>query len=790
MLPLLAGAAPPFFLQVTVLLIAGAAIAFVCFRVGLVPIIGFLLAGALIGPHALGLVTDQELIDAAAEVGVILLLFTIGIEFSLDKLAAIKRLIFGGGGLQVALSTGVTVGILLLLGVGILPAIFTGFLVALSSTAIVLKLLAEKGQMDEPVGKISLGLLIFQDLAIIVMVLLVPTLAGTGEGGALGLLIALGKAALLIVVVLLIARKLMPPLLEAVARTCSPELFLLTVVAICFGTAMLTSLAGVSLSLGAFLAGLIVSESRYSEHAMGEILPLQILFSATFFVSVGMLLDVGFIVQNLGLVLAVVGVVLVVKVLTTAVSVRALGYPLGIAGASALTLGQVGEFSFVLANVGADAGLMPGGDLFGAEGTATFIAATVLLMVATPGLHALGEKLSRRSQRTRPTRCTPMPRPLPSPICRRWPATRSCRATATARASWPACSKRRAFRSSSRRSAPTARARPKPTACSSSGATAGGRSLLEHVGITRAKLLVIADDAPHQAARVASVARLLNPTIRIVARTRSVVDADEIAHAGADRVIPEDLESVVALLHEAFDTYAVDPDQAAAHEAAARRDDYAILRRRPDALAMETQAARGDGALPDPCALSADCLDTRVVTVREGAAVVGHPLAELAGHQLAIGEATRGGWAIAPEMPLVAGDVLHLSATPTAYESASDLFRVGEVDRAQLDAASDGPLYVDTQAAVTLDLGDTTCGGLSGQLRTTPRTDGCEECLARGDSWVHLRVCMTCGHVGCCDSSQGKHATQHFHETGHAVMRSVEPGETWGWCYPDERMIQ
>ncbi len=788
MLPLLAGAAPPFFLQVTILLIAGAAIAYVCFRFGLVPIIGFLLAGALIGPHALGLVTDQELIDAAAEVGVILLLFTIGIEFSLEKLAAIKTLIFGGGGLQVALSTGATVGILLLLGVGVLPAIFTGFLVALSSTAIVLKMLAEKGQMDEPVGKISLGLLIFQDLAIIVMVLLVPTLAGVGDGGALGLLVALAKAAALIVVVLLIARKLMPPLLEAVARTCSPELFLLTVVAVCFGTAMLTSLAGVSLSLGAFLAGLIVSESRYSEHAMGEILPLQILFSATFFVSVGMLLDVGFIVQNLGLVLAVVGVVLVVKVLTTTISVRALGYPLGIAGASALTLGQVGEFSFVLANVGEEAGLMPGGDLFGAEGTATFIAATVVLMVATPGLHALGEKLSRRSKQKQADHMHAEAEA--APVADLPPMARHAILSG--------------YGDGARKLSRVLKASGIPfviTTLSPDGAKEaeadgmlvvrgdGGRqSLLEHVGITRAKLLVIADDAPHQAARVASVARLLNPTIRIVARTRSVVDADEIAHAGADRVIPEDLESVVALLHEAFDTYAVDPDQATAHEAAARRDDYAVLRRRPDELAMTT--AEGDGAALDPCALSADCLDTRTVTIREGAAAEGLLVSALVERDLAVGSATREGQPIPPSAPLIAGDVLRLSATPTAYESASDLFRIGEIAPDQLEAAADGPRWVDTHAAVTLDLGDEACGGQSGLLRVTPRTDGCEECLTHGDSWVHLRICMTCGHVGCCDSSKGKHATKHYHETGHTVMRSVEPGETWGWCYDGERMIK
>ncbi len=269
---LAAGAAPPFFVEVAALLVAGALIAYVCHRLGLVPIVGFLIAGIVIGPNAPGLVSDRELVDAADEVGVILLLFTIGIEFSLEKLARIKTLIFGGGGLQVGLATMATMGILMAVGVSWQAGLFTGFLVALSSTAIVLKLLGERGDTNAPHGQVGLGLLIFQDLAVIVMVLLVPMLAGAG-GSAADIGIALGTAAALIVLVLVVARPVMPKVLEAVARTCSPELFLLTVIAICFRTAYLTSLAGVNLSLGAFLTGLVVSESRFSEQAMSEILP-------------------------------------------------------------------------------------------------------------------------------------------------------------------------------------------------------------------------------------------------------------------------------------------------------------------------------------------------------------------------------------------------------------------------------------------------------------------------------------------------------------------------------------
>src|SRR4030095_11551286 len=249
-----------FLTDAVALVLAGAIIAYICFRLGLVPIVGFLVAGVVIGPNALGLVQDRGMVDAAAEVGVMFLLFTIGIEFSLERLAEMKRAIFAGGGLQVALATLGTLVLLLPFGVDWRSGLFTGFLVALSSTAIVLKLLADRNETNTANGRIGLGILVFQDLAVVVMVLLVPMLAGAG-GSSIEIVWALTKAAAIIVAVLVVSRRLMPAVLEQVARTCSPELFLLTVIAICFGTAFLTNLAGVSLSLGGFLAGLVVSES-------------------------------------------------------------------------------------------------------------------------------------------------------------------------------------------------------------------------------------------------------------------------------------------------------------------------------------------------------------------------------------------------------------------------------------------------------------------------------------------------------------------------------------------------
>ncbi|MEK7855194.1 MAG: cation:proton antiporter, partial [Acidobacteriota bacterium] len=241
---LAAGAIPQYITEVVAVIVAGAVIAYICFRLKLVPIVGFLIAGVLIGPNALGLVKDQAIVDATAEIGVILLLFTIGIEFSLEKLASIQKLIFGGGIMQVGLSIAATVAVLAAFGINWKIGVFTGMLVALSSTAIVLKLLADNGETNSEHGQVGLGLLIFQDLAIVVMVLLVPSLGSSGGGGALAIGWALTKAVLIIVAVLVIARRIMPKILESVAKTCSPELFLLTVIAICFGTAYLTSLAG------------------------------------------------------------------------------------------------------------------------------------------------------------------------------------------------------------------------------------------------------------------------------------------------------------------------------------------------------------------------------------------------------------------------------------------------------------------------------------------------------------------------------------------------------------------
>lgn len=677
----LAVGVPPFFTEVTALLVCGAVIAYLGYRLKLVPIVGFLLTGVLIGPGALGLVANQELVDATAQVGVVLLLFTIGIEFSLDKLARIKRLIFGGGGLQVGLASLATVCLLLPFGVPWQAGLFTGFLVALSSTAIVLKLLGQRGETGTEVGQASLGILIFQDLAIIVMVLLVPMLAGQG-GSAGEVAMALGKAGLIIVLALLVARRLMPLLLERVARTCSQELFLLSLIAICFGMAGLASLAGLSLELGAFLAGLVVSESRFSEHAFGEIMPLQILFSATFFVSVGMLLDLAFLADNLLLVLGVVALVLAVKLVTAAISMKALGFSTASSVAVAFMLAQVGEFSFVLERAGRELDLYPAG--MAGTGSQTLIAATVVLMVLTPPLSQLGGRLARRLEAGKEEE----------------PDERA--GTDGSVESMPLHDEHAeldnhvivaGFGRAARLFSHVLHAARTPhvvitlspeRAAEAEGAgrivvlgDATRQTALRHARVDRAKLLFIPDEDAGFAHRVAHVARTLNPTLRIVTRARLESAAEAMAETGSDQIFLEELETVVQLFGEVLRDHRIEPAEVENCLGIVRSEGYHVLR---DSSRAAVLAPIGD--------MISGVQDTRTVTLRPGAPVIGEALGDVGfeARGLSVRSLRRGQSVVTmppATLTLKEDDMVTLAGTAEAFASSVELFRFESPESAE-----------------------------------------------------------------------------------------------------------
>lgn len=746
------------------MVVASALIAYVCQKLKILPIVGFLLAGVVIGPNALGFVEDPALIDAIAEIGIVLLLFTLGIELSLERLGRLKRAIFVGGGLQLLLTIAAAMGLLALLGVEWRTGFFTGSLVALSSTAIVLKVLGERSEMASPKGQLSIGILIFQDLAIVGLVLVLPMLAGQG-GSATDIALGLGKAALIVVAVAFLARRLMPPILERVARTCSPEIFLLTIIAICLGTAWLTSLAGVSLSLGAFLAGLVVSESRFSHHAFAEILPLQILFSAVFFVSVGLLLDLAFVAGHPLLILGVVLAIVIVKTVVTGFVGRLLGYGTAVAGATAFLLAQIGEFSFVLERVGRGAGLHPAG--LEAMGGQTFIAAAVLLMTATPFLDRIGRWLESRHT----IRATEK---LARAAEEHMEAVTLENHVIVAGYGPAARYLTRVLRDSGvsfiiLTLSPTGASEAEREGLKSIVGDYTRRVLLDAANITGAKMLVVPDDTPDMARRVAAVARGINPTLQIVVRTHSAADVDALLSEGADHVLVDELEVGVQLFTRVLSAYQVDLDEIDDHVATVRAGGYAALR---TAIAEAPIVVCED--------LDEACFDTRTFTVRRDSI----PIASIGVRVMRV---ERGGETIespADDFVLRAGDRVTARASAQAFASAAVLLRSPIVSK-------EGDAGPPVRTIALAEPQRTACPhGASVRAEISSTAAGCEDCLKIGEAtWVHLRMCMTCGGVRCCDSSKNRHATRHHEATTHPIIRSYERDESWAWCYPDQRTL-
>src|SRR5881398_587257 len=358
---------------------------------------GFIVAGVVLGPNALGLVSDVHQVESLAEVGVILLLFTIGIEFSLSRLREMGRQVVIGGGAQVLLTVGLAAAVAAALGLAWPVAVLVGFLVALSSTAIVLKGLADKGEIDTPHGRLATGVLIFQDLCVVPMMLVLPYLAG-GSGGGAGVAWALIKAGLVVAGVLVLARTVVPRALSEIVKTRSRELFLIAVILVGTLTALGTAAAGASLALGAFLAGLVISESDYGHQAMAELLPFRDVFISLFFVAVGMLVQVEFLLEHPALALGGVAVIMGGKALLAAVGPVVMGYSGRVALLAGLAVSQIGEFSFVLAREGQTTGLLS------APLYQTFLAVAVCTMLLTPFLIQGGPVIVQGLERVLPLR--------------------------------------------------------------------------------------------------------------------------------------------------------------------------------------------------------------------------------------------------------------------------------------------------------------------------------------------------------------------------------------------------
>lgn len=325
---------------------------FIFNRIKIPAIIGYLITGIIAGPHLLALIDSPENVEVMAEIGVILLMFTIGLEFSLNHLFRIRKIVFVGGFLQLLLTAGITMLVARVYDLQWTEAVFVGFLTALSSTAVVLKLLQERSELTTYYGRTIVGILIFQDIILIPMLLFTPMLGGNISGIGNELLMLLIKTAGILIFIWVGNRWLMPWLLHLIAMTRSQELFLMSLLLICLAVAMLTHELGMSLAFGAFLAGLMISESEYSHSAFGNLIPFKDVFTSFFFVSIGMLLDLGFVAEHPWLVVATVLLVIVLKTVVAGFTAFILGHTFFGTVVVGLSLAQVGEFSFILAGLG------------------------------------------------------------------------------------------------------------------------------------------------------------------------------------------------------------------------------------------------------------------------------------------------------------------------------------------------------------------------------------------------------------------------------------------------------
>jgi CPA2 family monovalent cation:H+ antiporter-2 len=515
---------------------------------------GFIVAGVLLGPKALGLVEDAHRVESLAEVGVILLLYTIGIEFSLNRLREMARQVVGGGLTQLGITVAATTAVAMSFTSGWRPALFLGILVALSSTAIVLKGLTDKGDVDAPHGRLATGVLIFQDLAVVPVMIMLPYIAGTAQGGVAGLLTALGKSALVVLGVMLAARTLVPRALSIILRTRSRELFLIAIILLGTLTALGTAAAGASLALGAFLAGLIISDSDYAHQAMAELLPFRDIFISLFFVAVGMLVDFDVVRAHPFLILVGIAVVMAGKAIAAAVGPAMMGYSGRVALLAGLVVSQIGEFSFVLAKDGRTLGLLTDGTY------QTFLAVAVGTMLVTPFLVQSGgtaldwlEKivpLDRLLPGFRPRGLAPVGEPISDHVIIAGYGLNGRNLAATLQA----IGVPHLIVELNSQTVRQARARGEPAFYGD----ATREEILHALGVERARMFVVAISDPAATRRMVRVGRALNPTMHIIARTRYIIEIPELTRLGANIVIPEEFETSIEIFARVLTHYRVD----------------------------------------------------------------------------------------------------------------------------------------------------------------------------------------------------------------------------------------
>ena len=539
-------------------------------RLSAPPLVGFLVAGVLVGPNGLGLIGATDEVELLAEVGVALLLFAVGLELSLSHVRQWAREVFIGGGLQVGCTLLGVAALAFAFGIPPGPAIFYGALAALSSTAIVTKNYADRAELDSAHGRAVISILLFQDLCVLPLILVLPVLAGLGAADMSAVGIEIFRGLAIITVLVIGGMFIVPRTLDRIVLLRDRELFTLCIAFFCIGTAVVTASAGFSIAIGAFIAGLIISESEYGLQALSDVLPFRAVFSGIFFISIGMLLDVSAVMTELGVLVALLAVLFALKVTVAAVSVLAVGGTTSTALISGLTLAQIGEFSILLASEGLRLGLFREGDY------QHFLSAAVLSMMATPFLIRAARPIAER--------IAPSGRGLQR-LADADTASADAMSDHTIIVGYGVAGRYLARVLNAAAITCIAvehdanlvrRAREDGVPVEFGDGTQP--AVLKHVGAHRARVVVFAISSPTEERRGVAAARDLNPAARIVVRTRYTRSIDELMSLGATDVVVEEFEASIELFAKALESYRIPINRIWEETETVRTEHYALLR--------------------------------------------------------------------------------------------------------------------------------------------------------------------------------------------------------------------
>ena len=547
---------------VTVLALTVATV-FAFHKLRLPTVIGFLAVGVAMGPHGFGVIGHGAEIELLAEIGIVLLLFSIGLEFSFERFLSVKGLIIAGGSLQVALTALAVTAAGVHLGYPVRISFFFGMLASLSSTAIVLKIYSDRGELSALHGRLAVGTLLLQDIIAVPMMLSVPVLGETEAFSLQVVGLTVGKSVLAVALIFTASRFIVPWFLHQVARLRNQEIFVLFVLLICLGTAWLAFQSGISLALGAFVAGLLISDSEYSHQVIADIHPLRDSFAGIFFISIGMQVDLAFVGNELSLIGAAWLLLVLVKggLITAIFSFLQRSFRLGLL--LGLALAQVGEFSLILARMGGAF------ELLSPDQEQLFLATSILSMLATPLLILGGGRLGFALDRGHAAEAPSAEDMTGHVLIVGYGLNGRNLARVLREVAIP-------HRILDLNPVVARRVRDEGEKIDFGDATRP--AVLAGMGVARARVLVVAISDPMATSRIVWHARRLNPDLYVIVRTRYVAEIPRLTRLGANEVIPEEFETSVEIFARVLQEYHVPRNVISLQVELVRREGYGMLR--------------------------------------------------------------------------------------------------------------------------------------------------------------------------------------------------------------------